>query len=227
MTRSQVLSQDGEAQIYSGTWAHRAVVKDGRVIGKSRYAPRGFEERAAGKAFYEAPTAAMLTHRLCEVVGLALCWDGFNLDFKRAFFQGKAYPDDSWEAAHVWIEEPSDYQVDGERTPKALRRCRRLLKDVPGLRRAPLSWHKRMTEVLLQTGHVRSRVDSALFLHMDASGNVDGLFPSHVDDCRGRGTAEYVQNVVKQVTSILEVGTMEFATHQEVMSGAQTRRALC
>jgi hypothetical protein len=61
-TVGDVKKKDPECQIYSGTWADKAVVRDGLVIGKSRYAPRVFEERGSWRGMYDAPTAHALTH---------------------------------------------------------------------------------------------------------------------------------------------------------------------
>ena len=44
-TVGEVMKRDPQAQIYSGTWVDKAIVRNGKLIGKCRYTPRGFEER--------------------------------------------------------------------------------------------------------------------------------------------------------------------------------------
>lgn len=206
LTREEVLQQDSGAEIFSGTWAHRAVVKDGKVQGKSRFAPRGFEQQGTYPGCYEAPTTSLVTHRALEGLGLALCWDSYSLDFARAFFQSDPYQSGTHEHEHFWLEEP----IQPSGVPKHQRLCRKLLKDVPGLRRAPQSWFKKLREVLTGTGHVPSRIDAGVFLHLNDKGEVDGYVPTHVDDARGKGTSQYITDVLMaQVMVKLNTGSFE------------------
>ena len=157
-TWDEVKKQDPQAQIYTGTWVDKAIVREGKPLGKCRYTPRGFEEKGSWAGMYEAPTSASTTHRMIEAFGLAMRMGSFVIDFARAFFQGKAYETGTWEHDHVWMVDP----IQKSGATAGHRVVRKLLKDVPGLRRAPQSWHNRLREVLINTGHVLSRTDAAI-----------------------------------------------------------------
>ena len=168
---------------------------------------------------YEAPTTASNTHRLVEVHGLAMRWGSFVVDFSRAFFQGDPYESGSWEDQHVWMIDPLDTRVGVKRDQ---RRVIKLMKDVPGLRRAPQSWQKKLRKCLLDTGHVPSRTDAAMYLHMDKNGCVDGIVPTHVDDVKGRGTDHYLSGVLPKLTTLLETGKCETYTY---LQGCSPKRS--
>ena len=216
-TFGAVKQLDPNAQIYTGTWVKKAVVRDGKVIGKCRYTPRGFEEKGSWAGMYEAPTAAATTHRSLEAYGLALRWSSFVVDFARAFFQGDPYKEGSWEHSHAWMVDP--IQPEGAKGDN--RRVVKLLKDVPGLRRAPQSWQRRLRRTLLKTGHVPSRTDAAMYLHLDKDGAVDAIVPTHVDDVRGRATKDYCLNVLPLITAELEVGKCQCYHYEDVVKQGQ------
>jgi hypothetical protein len=116
------------------------------------------------------------------------------VDFQAAFFQGPEFAAGSWEDLHVWLLDPEQPEgITGDR-----RRVRKLRKDVPGLRRAAQSWYLRLRAVLLETGHVASKTDPALYL-FKKNNEIVAYFPTHVDDGRGKGTKWYVDVKVKGI----------------------------
>ena len=53
-TWGEVYTMNPNAQIFSGKWVDKAVVREGKLIGKSRFTPRGFEEKGSFAGMYEA-----------------------------------------------------------------------------------------------------------------------------------------------------------------------------
>ena len=208
---ADVLATDSRAQIFPGRWVDKPkVTAGGELIGKSRWTPLGFLQWDTVEAQFDSPTTALESHFLLEAIGLAKRWSSFTVDFSSAFFQGSPYEADTREAEHFWIECPPELQPPEAATGRrGNKKCRKLLKDVPGLRRAPRSWHDRLAKWLIDHGHERSRIDAGTFWHRGSSGEIDGFFPTHVDDSRGKGTPEYVAFLESGLKQEFKVGVFE------------------
>ncbi len=69
-----------------GQWVDKALMIDGKPVGKSRWTPLGFLDWGYGEV--DSPVADQTSHRVGEAVGLRNGWVEYKVDFRAAFFQG-------------------------------------------------------------------------------------------------------------------------------------------
>ena len=189
----------------SGVWVPDLVkYKDGMLIGKSRWAPRGYEDAFRFSEDNQAPTVKAVCVRCIDSLGMRAGWTSFDIDWSKAFFQiGELLTRD------IFIQvPPEDHSVDqtkaiGDGATKNY--WRRLTKLVPGTNGAPRAWYMTISKWLLDIGFQKSKIDPCVFyypqslLKWSKSGGVAsdtpwcGVLPLHVDDGRGRGTAPFIE----------------------------------
>jgi len=194
--------------VMSGRWVTKAKVDaDGRLIGKARWTPRGYEETGLDKHETDSPTANRLTHRIGEVYGRSRQWPGFKADISAAFFSSDEFED----GEQKWVEVPKE---DPDHPGGKARVARQLLREVPGTKKAPQRWWLTFKSWALGLGLVQSKVDPCMLWipgglagHDDAEvdGAYAGYLACHVDDFKGRATPAVVKWLKKQLHERFEV----------------------
>ena len=195
--------------VMSGRWVTKAKVDaDGRLIGKARWTPRGYEEIGLEKHETDSPTANRLTHRIGEVYGRARRWPGFKADISAAFFSSDEFED----GEEKWVEVPRE---DPDHPGGKARVARQLLREVPGTKKAPQRWWLTFKSWALSLGMVQSKVDPCLlWIPAELAGRSDdaeidgayaGYLACHVDDFKGRATASVVKWLKEQLHQRFEV----------------------
>jgi hypothetical protein len=206
----QAVKARGET-VLTGRPVEAAKIKGGELIGKWRYTPKGFGEDL-DPAERESPTASKSSHRILETMSMAKRWVGFLGDISSAFFRGKSFveimeeenaklieqgkPPTATEKI-LWVDVPEAEGPKKAWNSEGQRMCRRLLREVPGTRKAPVVWWRTFTEWLCEQGFVRSKLDPCVY-YMPAQGDDPdepwmAYLALHVDDFRGRGTSEFVE----------------------------------
>ena len=85
--------------------------------------------------------------------------------------------------------------------------CRKLLKDVPGTKGAPMGWWKTLHRKLTtRMGWTVSRLDPSYFWYRH-NGELLGMLPVHVDDGWGGGTPEFLSFFKEVLEEETELGT--------------------
>ena len=178
--------------------------------GKSRWTPHGYEEFVASRSETMSPTAQLLTHVLIEAIGESLGWDGLKFDVSSAFFQGQTFVETTGKRA--WIALPPE-EVARLGLPRVQGGwARELLSEVPGTKGAPRAWFEVLREAMLKFADEKFRIeqsrhDPCLFEGRDAkSGESVGAVGIHVDDGKGRATAEFSKWLHSKLTSRFKGG---------------------
>ena len=207
----KVWSEVPKGKRLTGTEAKKAKMVDGKLTGRLRWTPRGFEQRKvteAGervklrKAEVESPTAHKVTHRTMDVCGQARGWVKFCIDFSEAFFHSETLPADE----ELWVEVPGgdtrfewtqENSTAWEAYQRGERVARRLLREVPGTKGAPRAWWSTLMGHLVEIGCLRSKNDPCLVFiptwgtEEKVRGDTspwDGYAAIHIDDMMGRAT---------------------------------------
>ena len=167
-------------------WVDKAKCIDGIIAGKSRLTPKGYEDHLRNSDDNQAPTIDGMTLRALEIMGLREGWVGYSMDFSQAFFQTSKLL-----TRPIYVEIPDEFVVDGIKWKK-------LTKAVPGTNQAPRAWYDSISVWLLGEGFIKSRLDPALFYYPASPDSESdclwsGYVPLHVDDAKGRGTAEFLE----------------------------------
>ena len=163
----------GNAVKFSGRWVDIVKVIDGDIDGKSRWTPKGFQEKNPGAV--ESPTATLVTHRVGEILGLRKNWAKFKFDVSWAFFQS-----DATTKENLFLALPPELQVE-----PGTKLYRKLLREVPGTKGAPRAFYETFRRFLLELGFVQSKVDKCLY-HLPGK----MYLTIHVDDGEGREKLE-------------------------------------
>ncbi len=182
------------------------VQQDGKVIGKSRLTPRGFDDRSWEATFYSgSPTVSSSLIRSSETLGLRKWLIGALIDFSDAFFLGGylQFPDQR----EIWLKVEELGTVS----------WRKLKKEVPGCKGAAISWFRRIAEFLLSMSYVQSSLDKCWFMKHSESGELIGSIPLHVDDCKCRFTQDELASLQKGLSEAgIRVGTLVLTAGRSV-----------
>ena len=201
----QDLRKRGEV-VLRGRHVRKAKVVDGKLIGRSRWTPKGFQERGVEKGDVDSPTVNTTTERVVEGLGLRKRWVAFQGDVSSAFFQGKKFTGERLTKVgkRLWVEVPEGDPEYDPQVPKA----RLLLKEVPGTKGAPRAWHDTLAAVLLELGLERSKIDPCLFYLVgvgDQVGLTVGYVHTHVDDLKGRAEESALKPFLEKVEAAFKV----------------------
>ena len=194
----ELRAMDEEVLIFDAHWVDKCKRDgEGRLIGRSRWTPHGFQEWLEKEAC-RSPTASFRTHVLGEVIGASRGWKNFRYDVSSAFFKSSEIKEKC-----VYVKIPKE-ELDRLGLPwRKGGYARRLLKEVPGTKGAPKAWWEELKRALLEEcGEEsrsgpneifveQSRIDPCHFWgrRMNAAGKVVtiGYVSTHVDDGKGRG----------------------------------------
>jgi len=172
----------GEEQVlFRGHWELKAKVEGGRLIGRARYVPHGFQEADPGPV--DSPTVSSTAMRCVELDGLKRRWTKFKFDIGSAFFDG-----DYCKKQNLWVQVPGTNAFA------------RLKKEVPGTKGAPRSFYQSLVDHLLREGCLRSRQDLCVFYVYEGVEKV-GEMCVHVDDGYGWAKSE---EQAKAILAMLE-----------------------
>ena len=221
-------------------WVDKAKIVDGKLIGRSRLVPKGFQDKLRGTVDNSSPTVNSSMLRIVENLAIREGWGACQLDFSSAFFQSAVICD-----RKIYIELPAEEIENGIK-------WRLLTKSVPGTNHGPRSWYNTICAYFLEIGFVRSKFDPCLFyyhrtgsLHIPVGkgqqgkkkghgsggvveansipidvGNVDdiretpfcGFVPLHVDDGRARGTPSFISWLEYIVRKRFKLGDFTICT---------------
>eukprot|EP01018_Ginkgo_biloba_P017077 Gb_08424 [translate_table: standard] len=119
---------------------------------KVRLVAKGYKQQE-GIDYQEmfAPVAKMNTIRIILALVAQLNWQLYQMDVKSAFLNGDL-------SAEVYMEQPPGYVQKGKGD-----HVYRLKKALYGLKQAPRAWYEKIDRYFLDTGFVRSSIDSNLY----------------------------------------------------------------
>ena len=138
----------------SGKHVDKAKVVAGNLEGRSRWTPRGFDDRTLTWKECESPTLSDLASGLIDCVGSSMRWQKLTFDWRSAFFKSTPLP----VSDVIYIEVPPEEQHGTEKL------YRRMLVAVPGTKNAPRRWYETASGELKEHGWERSFLDPCLFL---------------------------------------------------------------
>ena len=169
------------------TLVRDAKIKEKKLVGKVRIAPRGFKDTSFKSQFYStSPTVSSISIRICELIGMMLGLTSWIFDVSDAFFSGEELRED--EVIYIKLpEEILRMEQENGLGGDPSKPWRRLRREVPGCRGASSSWFRVLTKKLESWGYEQTTTDSALFVKREA-GRVVGILPIHVDDGKLRAT---------------------------------------
>ena len=186
-----------------------AKIKNGKLIGKVRIAPRGFRDNSEKAKWYStSPTVATSTVRIAELLGMQNGLESFVFDISNAFFSGELLREDE----KIWIKIPR--QILESENGDVSRPWRQLRREVPGCRGASSSWYRTLAKKLKSWGYEQCTTDQALFIKrkiINGKSRIIGIVPVHVDDSKMRATPEEAKFLIdkfKQDPEI-ELSTVE------------------
>ena len=162
-----------------------AKIKNGELIGKVRIAPRGFRDNSEKATWFStSPTAAAVSVRISELIGMMNRLKSYIFDISDAFFSGELLQEDEW----IYIKVPREILILQNCDPN--KPWRRLKREVPGCRGASSSWFRTLRAKLLGWGWEQLTTDQALFAKRNGKNEIIGILPMHVDDGKLRATSE-------------------------------------
>lgn len=185
-------------RLISTRWVCSMKTTQNGIIPKARLVARGFEE-FGDYVEKDSPTCGHDSLRVVLSILATKGWKLHSMDIKTAFLQGDTMDRD------VYVKPPKEANVQG---------VWHLKKCVYGLKDASLQWYRRVKTVLLETGGIMSKVDSAVFYWKDDSGNVIGILACHVDDFIWGGTDIFESTIISQVRSAFNVGKEDSVAFQ-------------
>lgn len=215
----------------NGRSVEKAKMDGGVLVGRLRWTPKGFQESgpsAWNKENTVSPTVHRTSMRVAEVVTAAEPegpdeddYVAFEADWSEAFFHSALFEEMPLvhQKENLFIEVP--WFDDGpmndcaqEARERGEKIYRRLLREVPGTKRAPQSWFLTIAnELITACGAVQSKMDPCLFWFSDGSSARCGYGGIHVDDMKGRAKRRTVKFLEDQLSTkykikfkIIEVG---------------------
>eukprot|EP01018_Ginkgo_biloba_P017000 Gb_31767 [translate_table: standard] len=128
---------------------------------KARLVAKGYKQQE-GIDYQEtfAPVAKMNTVRIILALVAQLNWQLYQMDVKSAFLNGDL-------SKEVYMEQPPSYVQKGKEDHVC-----RLKKALYGLKQEPRAWYEKIDRYFLDTGFVRSSVDSNLYMKVRDSMSV-------------------------------------------------------
>ena len=175
----------------STKWVFSEKFKEGKRVVKARLVARGFEENTDNLR-KDSPTCSKYALRSVIMTAASYNWELGSIDFASAFLQGN--PIDRV----VFIKPPPD--ICNPDRVWLLKRC------IYGLNDAPRAWYNRVTEELLKTGAVRSKIDGAMFMWYKG-GKLIGHMVCHVDDLIFAGTKQWFEDVIGKLKRVFHIGS--------------------
>ena len=140
----------------------------------------------------DSPTCSKEVLRVSLTIFLSQSWSLNSIDIKSAFLQGKEIN------RQVYLKPPKNFAREGK--------VWLLKKIVYGLSDASKSWYTRVKELLKLNVNI-SKYDPGLFMYQ-YRGTLHGLLVTHVDDFLWGGTDVFVENVIKPLHKIFEIGSI-------------------
>ena len=186
-----------------------AKIKNGKLIGKVRIAPRGFRDNSEKAKWYStSPTVATSTVRIAELLGMQNGLESYVFDISNAFFSGELLREDE----KIWIKIPR--QIIESEGGDVTRPWRQLRREVPGCRGASSSWYRTLATKLKSWGYEQCTTDQALFIKRkieNGKSRIVGIVPVHVDDSKMRATPEEAKFLIGKFKSDpgIELSTVE------------------
>lgn len=199
---------------YVYTDKHDGLRTEGRqlpLLASARLVVPGFRDVTAYHIRKDAPTAARITQHLILILTSSYYKKGWRLwsaDVKSAFLKGDPYMNRELYVGNIRTSAPDEPTLPFG--PLGLARVR---KGVFGLADAPRQWYLRLHRSLAGRGWCRSTMDSACWLLWSASGELDGIICSHVDDLL-LGGGDRAQRELKALGEELGFGSIETGSFQ-------------
>jgi len=181
---------------------------------KARIVAKGFQQ-IPGLDYDEtfAPVAKLVTIRVILSIAAIEDWEIDQVDFTQAFTNGDLEED-------VYMKQPEGFHEGG---PEMVCHLKRALY---GLKQAPRQWYKKMDELLLSLGFVRSEVDHCLF-YLIRDG-VKHVIPLYVDDqllaCNDRPTLDWVKGELAKAFPMKDLGPIQDYLGLEAVRDRPNRR---
>ena len=209
--RKSTLSSEVRAKralIFDGRWVDKAKIRNDQVEGRSRWTPKGFQERESGDQQYDSPTASLVAHRTLAVDRMRHRWGGCKVDLTSAFFQqdriSRLRCGRPVKGPRKYLTLPPELQtVPGEIL------VRELDKEVPGTKGAPLGWFRTLRRVLAKEFEMKaSKVDPCVFYSFKGSEYI-GYVATHVDDVHGGGTEDWLMAFEACLRKHVKIGTFD------------------
>ena len=185
------VENNGQAAI-SVRWVVTEKYKGGQLITKARLVARGFEEETSNMR-KDSPTCSKEAVRLVLALSSTKGWECHSLDVKAAYLQGNSIN------REVFLMPPPEY-YNGK--------LWRLRKTVYGLCDAARAWYLRVKEELLKLGATACSLDSALF-SFKSEDKLEGVVCVYVDDFLWTGTKRFETSVIKKLSNLFLIGSVE------------------
>ena len=182
------------------TVVKQAKIKNGKLIGKLRIAPRGFRDRSLKATWHStSPTVESISVRISELLGMQLGLESWCFDISDAFFSGEELGEDEY----IYIKIPKEIDPNSP--------WRRLKREVPGCKGASSSWFRTFTKKLVSYGWEPLTTDQALFVKRRENGSICGILPVHVDDGKLRADESTAKELFAKLRAdpMIELSTVE------------------
>jgi hypothetical protein len=195
-----------DAQFMDGRVVEKAKIYGGELCGRVRWTPKGFQEKGVTKSETESPTAQEISNQILELLGISSAWAKITFDWSEAFFNSVPMNENE----HLFVEIPWYENDPLEQCPvPGPKRYRRLLKAVPGTKRAPRAFYDTILLEFLEAGLERSILDPCLFWIRDEKGALVGGIVMHVDDGKLWVKPHLVEKLTNIINTILPVGDLQ------------------
>ena len=181
---------------------------------KARIVAKGFQQ-IPGLDYDEtfAPVAKLVSIRAILSIAALEDWEIDQVDFTQAFLNGDLEED-------IYMKQPEGFHEGG---PEMVCHLKRALY---GLKQAPRQWYKKMDQLLLSLGFVRSEVDHCLF-YLTRDG-VKHVIPVYVDDqllaCNDRPTLDWVKSELAKAFPMKDLGPIKDYLGLEAVRDRPNRR---
>ena len=177
----------------STRWVLREKTKDGKTITKARLVACSFEEQKNDTSMNDSPTCSKEVLRVSLTIFLSQSWSLNSIDIKSAFLYGKEIN------RQVYLKPPKDFAREGK--------VWLLKKTVYRLLDASKCWYTRVKEELLKLNVEVSKYHPGFFMYR-YRGTLHGLLATHADDFLRGGSHIFVENVIKPLHNIFEIGSV-------------------
>ena len=185
--------EDHGQSVISTRWVCTEKVKGGKLVTKARLVARGFEEDTTALVT-DSPTCQKESLRCLLFILASKQWTLQSIDIKSAYLQGIPIN------REIYIKPPKCAHTN---------KLWRLKKCPYGLADAGRHWYLRIVKELKALGGKQLRIDQAVFVWHNSSGDLEGIMVIHVDDFLYGGTETFKSNIIEKVHQAFTVGTEE------------------